>query len=77
VPLGLIVKTELDEYSARQAASQAQRTFADAGQRSGQEFSATFNEELAMGVHGQKAADVFAEALQSGITSKLPEVPQV
>jgi hypothetical protein len=41
MPLALKVLTDLDERSARQAAQQAERTFADAGVRSGTEWSLT------------------------------------
>jgi TP901 family phage tail tape measure protein len=46
VPLGLKVKSELDEVSSRQAAQLAERIFADAGKRSSAAFGVEFSSEL-------------------------------
>jgi hypothetical protein len=64
VPLAL--KVQIDERSAREAAQNAQRTFADAGARSGEEFGRAFNvgealDQRALDAAGRRLATNFAK----------------
>jgi hypothetical protein len=80
--LPLALKVQIDERSAREAAQTAQRTFADAGARSSQEFGRAFKigdalDERALDAAGRRLATAFAkhgktsaEAFEAALTAE-------